>query len=186
MGQAASCSRRRHSRGTAPARPIRPATDGRTGPTGLGGHWRSPVPYRSREEVHLPVPIGSAIALLFVVFAAGGTPQASSAGQNEGRLSGITQISYGCPGPQREGEPCEHWSSFAQARFLVTRLGGGEARTVTSGRRGRFTLVFTVGRYRLTPLRQAHTTGGTPLTVTIQAATTTWTRVRFQGLPRML
>jgi hypothetical protein len=136
----------------------------------------------------LPVRIGTAIALSFVAsaFAPGGTPQASSAGQNHGRLSGITQISYGCPGPQREGEPCEHWSSFAQAHFLVTKLGGGEARTVTSDRRGRFTLVLTVGQYRLTPLRQAHTTGGTPLTVTIQAAATTWTRVRFQGFPRML
>jgi len=38
--------------------------------------------------------------------------------------------------------------------------------------------------YRLTPLPQGHTTGGTP--ITIQAAATTWTRVRFQGFPRML
>jgi hypothetical protein len=43
----------------------------------------------------------------------------------------------------------------------------GYARIVTSDPRGRFTLGLTVGRYRLTPLRQAHTTGGAPLTVTI-------------------
>jgi hypothetical protein len=134
----------------------------------------------------VPVRIGVGIAVVFVAFAAGGTGRASSDGQVQGRLSGVTQISYGCPGPQREGEPCERWSSFARARFRVTNLGGGGPRTVTSDRRGRFMLVLTVGRYRLTPLRQAHTTGGTPLTVTIHAAATTWTRVRFQGFPRML
>jgi len=60
------------------------------------------------------------------------------------------------------------------------------ARTVTSDKRGRFTLVLAPGRYRLTPLRQAHTTGGVSATVTIQPAATTWTRVRFQGFPQML
>jgi len=134
----------------------------------------------------MPIRMGTAIAFSCVAFGAGGLPQASTAGQSEGRLSGVTQISYGCPGPQREGKPCEHWSSFAQARFRVTTLISGDARIVTSDRRGRFTLVLTVGRYRLTPLRQAHTTGGTPLTVTIRAAATAWTRVRFQGFPRML
>ncbi|MDQ2967029.1 MAG: hypothetical protein M3R37_01755 [Actinomycetota bacterium] len=134
----------------------------------------------------MPVRMGAAIALSFVAFGAGGMPQAGTAGQGPGRLSGITQISYGCPGPQSEGEPCERWSSFAHARFRLTPLSSGDARIVTSDRRGRFTLVLTVGRYRVTPLRQAHTTGGTPLTVTIRAVATTWTRVRFQGFPRML
>jgi len=129
---------------------------------------------------------GTAIALSFVAFGAGWVPEVGAAGQDQGRLSGLTQISYGCPGPQREGEPCEHWSSFAHARFRLTTVGSGEARTVTSDLHGRFTLVLTVGRYRLTPLRQAHTTGGTSLTVTIRAAATTSTRVRFQGFPRML
>jgi hypothetical protein len=134
----------------------------------------------------MPIRPGTAIALLCVAFGAGGMPQAGTAGQSQGRLSGSTQISYGCPGPQREGVPCEHWSSFARARFRLTTLSSGDARIVTSDWRGRFTLVLTVGRYRVTPLRQAHTTGGTPLTVTIRAAATTWTRVRFQGFPRML
>jgi hypothetical protein len=134
----------------------------------------------------MPGRTGTAVALSVVAFGAGGMPQASTAGRAQGRLSGVTQISYGCPGPQREGEPCEHWSSFAHARFRLTALSRGDARTVTSDRRGRFTLVLTVGRYRLTPLRQEHTTGGTPLTVTIRAALTTWAPVRFQGFPRML
>jgi hypothetical protein len=134
----------------------------------------------------MPVRMATAIALSGVAFGVGDIPQASTAGQNEGRLAGVTQISYGCPGPQREEEPCEHWSNFAHARFRLTTLSSGAARIVTSGRRGRFTLVLTIGRYRLTPLHQAHTTGGTPLTVTIRSAATTWTRVRYHGFPQML
>jgi hypothetical protein len=68
----------------------------------------------------------------------------------------------------------------------VTTLSSGATRIVTSDGLGRFTLALTVGRYRLTPLRQAHTTGGPSLTVAIRAAATTWTRVRFQGFRRML
>jgi hypothetical protein len=134
----------------------------------------------------MPARLGAVIALSIVAFGAASLPPASAAGQHQGRLSGVTQISYGCPGPQREGEPCEHWSSVAQARFQITTLRSGDTRIVSSDRRGRFTLVLPVGRYRLTPLRQEHTTGGTPLTVTIRAAATTWTHVRFQGFPRML
>jgi len=134
----------------------------------------------------MPILKGTALAFSFVAFGAGVPPQASTAGQAQGRLSGVTQISYGCPGPQREGEPCEHWSTFAQARFRLTTLRNGYARIVTSNRRGRFTLALTAGRYRVTPLPQTHTTGGAALTVTIQAGATTWARVRFQGFPRML
>jgi len=135
----------------------------------------------------MSVRMGTAVALSFVAFGAGSMPRASTAaGQDQGRLSGVTQISYGCPGPQREGEACEHWSSFPQARFRVTRLRSGDTRVVTSDPRGRFTLRLAAGRYRLTPLRQAHTTGGTPLTVTIHGAVASWARVRFQGFPRML
>jgi hypothetical protein len=131
--------------------------------------------------------IGTTLALWLVALTAVAAPQASGTVQHQGRLSGVTQISYGCPGPQREGEPCEHWSTFAQAQFRVAKLSsGGATRTIRSDRRGRFTLVLAIGRYRLTPLPQAHTTGGTSITVTIQAAATTWTRVRFQGFPRML
>jgi hypothetical protein len=131
--------------------------------------------------------IGTTLVLWLVALAPCAVPQARGAVQNLGRLSGVTQISYGCPGPQREGEPCEHWSTFAQAQFRVAKLSSGTpTRTITSDRRGRFTLLLTIGRYQLTPLAQAHTTGGTQITVTIQTAATTWTRVRFQGFPRML
>ena len=131
--------------------------------------------------------IGATLALWLVALAAAAAPTASGTVENPGRLSGVTQISYGCPGPQREGEPCEHWSSFARAQFRMAKLGsGGATRTITSDRRGRFTLLLAIGRYRLTPLPQAHTTGGTPITVTIGAAATTWARVRFDGFPRML
>jgi hypothetical protein len=125
--------------------------------------------------------IGTVTALSVVTIAAGGT------GQDVGRLSGVTQISYGCPGPQRDGEPCERWSSFAGARFRLAKLNSAAAaRTITSDRRGRFTLALAVGRYRLTPLRQANTSGGTPFTLTIRTGATTWARVRFEGFPRML
>jgi hypothetical protein len=124
--------------------------------------------------------IGTVTALSAVTLVAGG------AGQDVGRLSGVTQISYGCPGPQRDGEPCERWSSFAGARFRLVKLSGAAARTITSDRRGRFTVALSVGRYRLTPLRQANTSGGTAFTVTIRAGATTWARVRFEGFPRML
>ena len=129
---------------------------------------------------------GTAILLSVGALAAAGTPQAGSAIVT-GRLSGVTQISFGCPGPQREGNPCERWSSFPRARFQVLRLASGAAtRTITSGSNGRFTLLLATGRYRLTPLRQTQTTGGTPVTVTIRAGATTWARVRFEGFPRMV
>jgi hypothetical protein len=137
------------------------------------------------EEVHM---LGrTAVALSFVVLSVG-SQRAGSAGQDPGRLSGVTQISYGCPGPQRVGQQCERWSSFAHARFRVTTLAGagGSARVIVSDGRGRFTLALAPGRYRVTPLRQAHTTGGVSVTVAIRTTATTWVRVRFQGFPRML
>ena len=134
----------------------------------------------------MPVLRGVVIVFACVSLGAGVSAQAGTAGQDQGRLSGVTQISYGCPGPQREGDPCEHWSNFAQARFRVTTLRNRNTRIVTSNRLGRFTLALPAGRYRLTPLPQTHTTGGTTLTVTIQAGATLWARVRFQGFPRML
>jgi hypothetical protein len=126
------------------------------------------------------------IALSFVALALGGWSQAGAAVQSPGRLSGVTQISFGCPGPQRVGQQCERWSRFAHARFSVTSLSSGSARVVASDGQGRFTLALAAGRYRVTPLRQAQTTGGAPITVTIRAATTMWAHVRFQGFPRMV
>jgi hypothetical protein len=98
----------------------------------------------------------------------------------QGHLAGVTQISYGCPGPQREGEPCERWSVFAMARFRVA------GRIVVSDSRGRFDVVLPAGTYRVTPLPGAHTKGGPVLTVRVVADRITRILVRFVGFPQML
>ena len=108
-----------------------------------------------------------------------------------GRLSGATQISFGCPGPQREGEQCEHWSALREARFSVTRETStgaveGTRRIVVSDARGRFTLRLPAGSYRLAPLPQAHTTGGPLVHVVVRPSATTWALVRFEGFPKMV
>jgi hypothetical protein len=102
-----------------------------------------------------------------------------------GRLSGATQISFGCPGPVREGEPgCNPWRPFAHARLTVA--GNGIKRVIVSDERGRFTLVLPVGGYSVTPLPQKNTRGGPRLTVRVSAGKTTWVRVRFVGFPMMV
>jgi hypothetical protein len=102
-----------------------------------------------------------------------------------GRLSGATQISFGCPGPVREGEPgCNPWRPLAHARLTVA--GNGIKRVVLSDERGRFTLVLPVGGYLVTPLPQKNTRGGPRLTVRVSAGKTTWIRVRFVGFPMMV
>jgi hypothetical protein len=109
----------------------------------------------------------------------------------EGRLVGVTQITYDCPGPQRVGEQCDHWSPFARARFAVTRNGAG-GRPITGTRRvvlsdgaGRFNLVLAAGIYTIAPLPQQHTHGGSTLTVRIHPGHTTHTTIRFLGYPMM-
>ena len=155
---------------------------------GLGGGCDRAVAgdVSSAKTVRVSSRTGTVIVLALVALAATGLATAGTAGQAPGRLSGVTQISYGCPGPQRVGTVCERWSSFGHARFRLTTVSTGEARIVTSDRRGRFTILLSSGRYRLTPLRQAHTTGGASLTVTIRPAVTARVRVRFHGFPQML
>ena len=109
----------------------------------------------------------------------------SPAATTTGRLSGATQISFGCPGPVREGEPgCNPWRPFVHARLTVA--GNGIKRVVLSDDRGRFTLVLPVGGYSVTPLPQKNTRGGPRLTVRVSAGKTTWVRVRFVGFPMMV
>jgi hypothetical protein len=119
----------------------------------------------------------------------------SAAGQDAvrlGRLSGLTQITYGCPGPAREGAACEHWLPFAHARFAVTMSGPdrspvpGTRRLVVSDSRGHFALSLAAGRYTLTPLPQSHTRGGAPVSVRIRAGGTATVAVRFLGFPMMV
>jgi hypothetical protein len=122
------------------------------------------------------------IATALVLAALAGSAQASPA---VGRLSGATQISFGCPGPVREGEPgCNPWRPFAHAHLTVA--GNGIKRVVLSDERGRFTLVLPVGAYSVTPLPQKNTRGGPRLTVRVSAGQTTWIRVRFVGFPMMV
>jgi hypothetical protein len=109
----------------------------------------------------------------------------------DGRLAGLTQITYGCPGPQRVGQPCEHWSAFARARLAVTQNGSdgkpmaSTQRVVVSDQKGRFALLLPAGVYTITPLPQTHTRGGRKLTVRLRPGATTRVTIRFLGYPMM-
>ena len=108
-----------------------------------------------------------------------------------GFLGGLTQITYGCPGPQLVGQQCERWSVFAQARFVLRRNRANgtpiptSRRVVVSDRNGRFTLTLTAGNYTISPLAQQHTKGGRSLTARVRAGQTTRIKVRFLGYPMM-
>jgi hypothetical protein len=123
----------------------------------------------------------AAVAAIAVALAANAAGDVVSAG----RLAGRTQITYGCPGPVRVGEPpCERWSPFPRARFAVTT--GGTRRVVTSDARGRFRLSLAPGTYTLLPLPQRRTKSGRPVTVHVRSGETTSALVRFLGVPMML
>ena len=118
---------------------------------------------------------------------------ASHSQPRSGLLVGQTQISYGCPGPVRIGYPsCESWHPFLRARFSVRQIGPkGHAlpqiiRVVVSDREARFSLRLTAGGYQVTPLLQAHTSGGRKLTIHVRPSDTTRILVRFLGTPRMV
>lgn len=130
------------------------------------------------------------VAATLVAGAAVGDVAASS---QPGRISGVTQISFGCPGPVQEGAPpCERWTRFPHARFEIARLAAddrpiqGTQKIISSGDRGQFTVVVPSGRYLLRPLPQEHTRGGAPIRVAVQRARTSWALVRFRGYPQML
>src|SRR2546423_1501800 len=69
-----------------------------------------------------------------------GLAPAAGAAPATGVLAGRTQISFGCPGPAREGEPgCNPWRPFANARLAIG------SRVVRSDAAGGFTLGVNVG-----------------------------------------
>jgi hypothetical protein len=110
-----------------------------------------------------------------------------------GRLVGVTQISFGCPGPVREGAPgCNPWHVFPNSRVSIApvSVGGtpvpGASRVIVSGGDGRFRVRLSAGRYLVLPLPQAHTRGGTTVKVRVQTGKTTHVLVRFEGFPRMM
>jgi hypothetical protein len=136
----------------------------------------------------------AALAAPLAAFAIGVSVAAASQAQpGSGLLIGQTQISYGCPGPARIGHPsCESWHSFPRARFGIRQIGPkGQPlpqiiRVVVSDRQGRFSVRLSTGDYQVTPLVQAHTSGGRKLTIHIRSGHTTRIRVRFLGVPRMV
>lgn len=135
------------------------------------------------------VTIGSAAAAVCIGAAVGVANPAVTA---SGRLSGKTQISFGCPGPVREGTPgCNPWRPFAHARFSLTQRSAsgnpiaGTRRTVTADAHGQFQLLLRTGAYLITPLPQRHTHGGNRLNVHVRAGESTAVLVRFAGFPQM-
>lgn len=133
------------------------------------------------------------LGIVAVTLAAGAAVGDVAASSQRGRISGATQISFGCPGPVREGAPpCERWTRFPHARFAIARLAAdntpieGTRQIIASGDRGQFTIALPSGRYLLRPLPQEHTRGGAPIRVAVQPARTSWALVRFIGYPQML
>src|SRR5712691_9329142 len=129
------------------------------------------------------------VALTISVAAA----SASQAQPRSGLLVGQTQISYGCPGPVRIGYPsCESWHPFPHARFGIRQIGPkGQPLpqiicVVVADREAHFSLRLTAGDYQVTPLLQAHTSGGRKLIIHIRPSDTTRILVRFLGTPRMV
>jgi hypothetical protein len=122
------------------------------------------------------------------------TGLASSARSAGGLLTGTTQISFGCPGPVREGGTLVLPLAPARARPLLGRSQPSGRQPspqhspfVLSDAQGRFALRLPAGRYIVSPLPQPrlHTYGGLRLIVQIHAPETTRILVRFEGFPRM-
>ena len=136
----------------------------------------------------------TAVIASLALLATGASVAAASKTQaGSALLVGQTQISYGCPGPARLGQPsCERWHAFPHARLGIRQIGPtGQPlpqiiRVVVSDHLGHFTLRLSSGDYQVTPLVQSHTNGGRKLTVHIRSGSTTRILVRFRGIPRMV
>jgi hypothetical protein len=132
------------------------------------------------------VSLGCAVALALLVNAGGASPAVST-----GFLAGVTQISFGCPGPTRDGGSCNPWQPFPGARFTVARLGS-DGRPIASTRRilastprATFRVSLLRGTYALTPLRQSQTNGGTTVKFQVRPGKATNVVVHFLGYPSM-
>jgi hypothetical protein len=171
---------------TATVRCVSPRDNGCVERRTLGEMARSKGP---QGFIRARLALGVAVSFL----AAAAVASAGTASPQRGWISGLTQISFGCPGPVREGAPpCEHWSRFAHARFSIVRLSArdepraGSRETIVSDSHGRFRVAVPSGRYLVTPLPQPHTRGGTPIHLRVRAGTASWVLVRFHGVPQML
>jgi hypothetical protein len=141
------------------------------------------------HDLHRLVTIGCAAVVCVGVVVGVANPALTA----DGRLTGKTQISFGCPGPVRQGKPgCNSWRPFAHARFTVAqRSASGNPisstrRTVTSDAQGHFQLLLPAGAYVITPLPQRHTHGGNRVNVQVRAGKSTAVLVRFTGFPQMV
>jgi hypothetical protein len=64
------------------------------------------------------------IASLALLTGGASAAAGSKTQHGSGLLVGLTQISYGCPGPARVGQPpCESWHPFPRARFGIRQIG---------------------------------------------------------------
>jgi hypothetical protein len=97
-----------------------------------------------------------------------------------GTLAGRTLISFGCPGPVREGDQsCNPWQVFPNARFAVG------TRVFRSDAGGRFTLRLARGRYVVRTLPQPHVRGELRVVATVRSGARTTIVLRFNGFPKM-
>jgi hypothetical protein len=136
----------------------------------------------------------SAATVFFVVLGlAIGMGAASSMAPGSGSLVGQTQISFGCPGPVRVGQPsCHPWHPFPHARFTIQRAGPtGQplppiVRLIVSDAKAHFVVRLGAGSYIITPLAQRPTHGGRSLTVHIRPGRLTSVLVRYQGYPQIV
>ena len=135
----------------------------------------------------LILPLAALVAA--ALLAAGG----SFATAPQWRLAVVAQISFGCPGPAREGTPgCNPWRPFPRARFAVVAVGPsgkpvpGSRRLYVASAKGRAVVMLAAGRYLLLPLAQAHARIGKPLSVSVHRGTTTTAVLRWQGYPQMV
>lgn len=134
------------------------------------------------------VTVGSAAVVCIGVAVGVANPAVTASG----RLTGKTQISFGCPGPVQEGTPgCNPWRPFAHARFSLAQRSAsgnpvpGTRRTVTSDAHGQFQLLLPAGAYVVTPLPQQHTHGGERRNVQVRPGKSTTVLLRFAGFPQM-
>ena len=132
----------------------------------------------------------SRFALVIACGLLGFSAESVAAVQN-GRIAGLTLITYGCPGPQRIGQRCERWFTFARARFALTRTAP-DGRPLSNTRRiqqsdpnGSFRIDLPAGTYAVTPLPQAHTRGGTVVTVRVRNRQVAHITIRYLGYPMM-
>jgi hypothetical protein len=118
---------------------------------------------------------------LLIVICLLAVPGVAAAAVAPGTLAGRTLISFGCPGPVREGdEGCNPWHAFPNARFAVG------SRVLRSDATGHFALRLAPGRYVVRTLPQPHVQGEVRVVATVRSGATTTIVLKFDGFPKMV